>query len=82
LNLWHSFEDIIENLQIFFSLFHLGSEAAAATAVIMSRCCASISPKSAPIEFKADRPFLFFIRENHQNIVLFNGRFVSPPTTS
>ncbi|CAF4227139.1 unnamed protein product, partial [Adineta steineri] len=58
------------------------SEAAAATAVIMTRCCASMAPKVSPIEFKADRPFLFFIRENQQNVVLFSGRFVSPLATS
>ncbi|CAF1160974.1 unnamed protein product [Rotaria sordida] len=66
----------------FIDVNEQGSEAAAATAVIMTRCCASISPKASPIEFKADRPFLFFIRENRQNIVLFSGKFVSPPTAS
>jgi serine protease inhibitor len=30
-----------------------------------------------PIEFKVDRPFLFMIRECHQNITLFSGRFLS-----
>ncbi|CAF1091266.1 unnamed protein product [Rotaria sordida] len=58
-----------------------GSEAAAATAVIIG-IYASINPPSQPIEFKADRPFLFFIRESRQNIVLFSGRFISPPTNS
>ncbi|CAF4157144.1 unnamed protein product, partial [Rotaria sp. Silwood2] len=58
------------------------SEAAAATAVVMNRCFSSMAPKPSPIEFKADRPFLFFIRESQQNIVLFSGKFVSPPTVS
>ncbi|CAF1288475.1 unnamed protein product [Rotaria sordida] len=58
-----------------------GSEAAAATAVIIG-IYASINPPPQPIEFKADRPFLFFIRESRQNIVLFSGRFISPPTNS
>ncbi|CAF5067056.1 unnamed protein product, partial [Rotaria sp. Silwood1] len=58
------------------------SEAAAATAVIMTRCCAFIQEKEEPIEFKADRPFLFFIRESRQNIVLFSGKFVSSPPAS
>ncbi|CAF4959550.1 unnamed protein product [Rotaria sp. Silwood1] len=60
----------------------LSSEAAAATAVIMDRCCAFRPQKEQPIEFKADRPFLFFIRESRQNIVLFSGKFASPPTPS
>ncbi|CAF3043062.1 unnamed protein product, partial [Rotaria sp. Silwood2] len=59
-----------------------GSEAAAATAVIMKTKSLSIRRTPDPIEFKADRPFLFFIRESRQNIVLFSGKFVSPPTTS
>jgi serpin B len=64
-----------------FLSFYLGSEAAAATAVVMNRCLA-IHVQSPPIEFKANRPFLFFIRERQQNVVLFSGRFVSPPTAS
>ncbi|CAF3819292.1 unnamed protein product [Rotaria sp. Silwood1] len=59
-----------------------GSEAAAATAVTMTFGCALIHEEEQPIEFKADRPFLFFIRENRQNIVLFSGKFVSPSTAS
>ncbi|CAF4919212.1 unnamed protein product, partial [Rotaria sp. Silwood1] len=55
------------------------SEAAAATAVIIVSY-GSINPPPQPIEFKADRPFLFFIRESRQNIVLFSGRFISPST--
>ncbi|CAF5224311.1 unnamed protein product, partial [Rotaria magnacalcarata] len=58
------------------------SEAAAATAVIMMRCCASISPKPSPIEFKADRPFLFYIRETRQNLTLFTGKFLTPANLS
>ncbi|CAF1207667.1 unnamed protein product, partial [Rotaria sordida] len=58
------------------------SEATAATAVIMTRCCAFRDQEEQPIKFKVDRPFLFFIRENRQNIVLFSGKFASPPTAS
>ncbi|CAF3954416.1 unnamed protein product [Rotaria sordida] len=58
-----------------------GSEAAAATAVVIA-ISASVHQPSHPIEFKVDRPFLFFIRESRQNIVLFSGRFISPPTKS
>ncbi|CAF5074930.1 unnamed protein product, partial [Rotaria sp. Silwood1] len=57
------------------------SEAAAATAVIITHHGPSLPPPQ-PIEFKADRPFLFFIRESRQNIVLFSGKFISPPINS
>ncbi|NXF73617.1 SPB6 protein, partial [Sclerurus mexicanus] len=50
-----------------------GTEAAAATAAIMKRCCARIIP-----EFTADHPFLFFIRHNKSSSILFCGRFCSP----
>jgi serpin B len=61
----------------------LGTEAAAATAVIMELCgCAFGVEKPEPIEFKADRPFLFFIREVNRNLVLFSGKFVSPAASS
>ncbi|CAF2840020.1 unnamed protein product [Rotaria sp. Silwood2] len=59
-----------------------GSEAAAATAVVMLCGCSGMFEEEQPIEFKADRPFLFFIRESRQNIVLFNGKYVSPPMAS
>ena len=58
----------------------LGSEAAAATAVIMTRCMAVAAPRQ-PIEFKADRPFLFSIRETQKNVVLFSGKFLSVPSS-
>lgn len=49
-----------------------GTEAAAATAGIML-CCLS-----EPKYFKADHPFLFFIRHNPTNSILFIGRFRGP----
>uniref|UniRef100_A0ACB8FCN1 Leukocyte elastase inhibitor n=1 Tax=Sphaerodactylus townsendi TaxID=933632 RepID=A0ACB8FCN1_9SAUR len=50
-----------------------GTEAAAATGLVAN--CYSL-----PIEedFNADHPFLFFIRQNPTNSILFFGRFVSP----
>jgi serpin B len=53
-----------------------GTEAAAATAVCM-RLCAVIN-KSPPANFRADRPFLFFIRDNRTKAILFIGRLVKP----
>jgi len=35
-------------------------------------------PKPDPIEFKADCPFLFYIREIRQDFTLFSGKFFSP----
>ncbi|MCW5550991.1 MAG: serpin family protein [Verrucomicrobiae bacterium] len=50
-----------------------GTEAAAATAVVMERT--SISPLQV---FRADHPFLFLIRENQTGSVLFLGRVLDP----
>ncbi|XP_056099272.1 leukocyte elastase inhibitor-like [Rhinichthys klamathensis goyatoka] len=54
-----------------------GTEAAAATAIVMSLGCA-IPPFSIPKNFTADHPFLFFIRHNPSNVILFYGRLCSP----
>lgn len=51
-----------------------GTEAAAATAVVME--LASM-PMEVPI-FKADHPFVFIIRENATNSILFMGRLMDP----
>ncbi|CAF3377986.1 unnamed protein product [Rotaria sp. Silwood2] len=58
------------------------SEAAAATAVTMRLRSMPMCQGPGPIVFRADRPFLFFIRESRQNIILFSAKFVSPPATS
>ncbi|XP_003468807.1 serpin B9 [Cavia porcellus] len=49
------------------------TEAAAATAVMIQKCCAMELPV-----FCADHPFLFFIRHNATHSLLFCGRFASP----
>ncbi|XDV39595.1 hypothetical protein PO909_008813 [Leuciscus waleckii] len=50
-----------------------GTEAAAATGVVMMAECLII-----PQVFNADHPFLFFIRHNPTKTILFYGRFCSP----
>jgi serpin B len=54
-----------------------GTEAAAATAVAMKMT--AIGPSQTPI-FRADHPFVFMIRDNHTNIILFLGRVANPKT--
>jgi len=52
-----------------------GTEAAAATTVVMLK---SVAMPSKPLEFRADHPFLFLIRENQTGSILFIGRIVDP----
>jgi serpin B len=51
-----------------------GSEAAAATAIVVK--AGSAKPPNNPIifEFKAIHPFLFFIRDNRNGMILFIGQ--------
>ena len=49
-----------------------GTEAAAATAVIMDKAA------FFPLAFRADHPFIFLIRENKTGSILFLGRIVDP----
>ncbi|XP_051465190.1 heterochromatin-associated protein MENT-like [Apus apus] len=52
-----------------------GTEAAAATAVIVELGSA---PVSHVLKFRVDHPFHFFIRHNKSKTILFFGRFCSP----
>ena len=52
-----------------------GTEAAAATAVVMSRKCAR--PRNP--EFKVDHPFLYLIKDNRaKSLILFMGSIADP----
>ncbi|MCI0702542.1 MAG: serpin family protein [Planctomycetia bacterium] len=52
-----------------------GTEAAAATAVVVGNPGAPPPPKV----FRADRPFAFAIRDNKTGTTLFQGRYLGPP---
>jgi serpin B len=58
----------------FVSVDEEGTEAAAATAVVMKMTAA---PEN-PLRLDVDRPFLFLIRDHQTNSILFLGRVVEP----
>jgi len=53
-----------------------GTEAAAATAVVMERT--SIAVPREPRDFRADRPFIFALRDRTSGEILFLGRLARP----
>ena len=55
-----------------------GTEAAAATAGMMPSG-AAYNPNK-PKEFRADRPFLYLIRDNETGLILFIGKLLNPPS--
>ena len=58
----------------FVSVDEAGTEAAAATAVIMRATAMPIES----VEVTIDRPFVFLIRDIHTGAILFVGRVVNP----
>lgn len=60
----------------FVKIDEKGTEAAAATAVVMPRGAGM--PMKPPFELVADHPFLFFIRDHASGLVLFVGRVTDP----
>ena len=54
-----------------------GTEAAAATAVVMTRSSIVVEP-TEPATFRADHPFLFVIRHRPTGSILFAGRVQNP----
>lgn len=59
----------------FIAIDESGTEAAAATAVIIGTESAPVGPE---LDFKADRPFFFVIRDNDTHTILFMGRVSAP----
>jgi serpin B len=62
----------------FLELDEKGTEAAAATAVVMLPGGAALVEQAKPIELKADRPFLFAIQHAQSGACLFFGRVSDP----
>ena len=62
--------------QAFIDVDEKGTEAAAATAVVMK--CTSAGPSSDLKEFVADHPFIFLIKDNATGAILFMGRIMNP----
>lgn len=63
----------------FIELDEKGTEAAAATAVVMLPRAIAIAPeRPKPLELKADRPFLFAIQHAESGACLFLGRVNDP----
>lgn len=55
-----------------------GTEAAAATAVMMAAGAAMPTMVDFMPKFRADRPFVYLIRDNQTGTILFIGRLVAP----
>ena len=64
--------------QAFVDVDEEGTEAAAATGIVMEPTSAPIQePKEPPI-FRADHPFVFMIRDNRNGAIMFLGRITNP----
>jgi serpin B len=59
----------------FVAVDEAGTEAAAATAVIVG---ATAIPEESPVEVTIDRPFIFLIRDIETGAILFVGRVLNP----
>ncbi|WJX81531.1 hypothetical protein P8452_64397 [Trifolium repens] len=65
--------DIIQ--KSFIEINEEGTTAAAATAMVESCCCV---PVPTLIDFVADHPFLFMIRDDFNGTILFTGQVLNP----
>jgi serpin B len=63
--------------QAFVDVNEEGTEAAAATAVVMRPAAAHANPEPVPV-FRADHPFIFLIQDDETGAILFMGRVINP----
>ncbi len=63
--------------QAFVDVNEEGTEAAAATAVVIQRAAAPGGSDPIPV-FRADHPFIFLIQDNETGSILFLGRVMNP----
>jgi serpin B len=63
--------------QAFVDVQEEGTEAAAATAIVMVECVEYVEPDPVR-DFKADHPFMFFIEDKRTGCILFMGKVESP----
>lgn len=63
--------------QAFVDVNEEGTEAAAATAVVMRQNAPPANPEPVPV-FRADHPFIFIIQDDETGAILFMGRLVNP----
>jgi serpin B len=62
----------------FIAVDEKGTEAAAATAVVMMRATSMRGPNPPPIEVKVDRPFVYAIQHVPSGVCLFLGHVTDP----
>jgi serpin B len=71
-----SISDVVH--KAFCEINEEGTEAAAATGVVMTMRSAAPRKEPPPIEFKADHPYLYLIRDTQTGALLFLGRVTDP----
>lgn len=64
--------------KVFFEIDEKGTEAAAATAVVMTRITSANPKPDVPVNFIANKPFIFVLKENTHHTPLFMGTFTKP----
>jgi serpin B len=67
--------------QAFVKVNEKGTEAAAATAAVMM-ARGAMGRQREPKDFRADHPFLFFLRDKNSGMILFMGRVSEPPAST
>lgn len=66
--------------EVYIDVDEDGTEAAAATAVVMMRATA-VAPQARPKQVRADRPFLFVIHDTDTRTPVFMGQVTDPTAT-